>query len=119
MGSIGLPELIAIVFLGCGLALYFLPTVVAALRRKKNIAPILIVNLFLGWSVIGWVVSLVWALSTEAADVPPVMSAVLVQPAVQPTPRHTAVPTGKLCIHCGKYSQPEARFCASCGQAFA
>ena len=26
---------------------------------------------------------------------------------------------GKLCAHCGKYSQPDSRFCPHCGQPFA
>jgi hypothetical protein len=46
----------------CLLALlYFLPTIVAA-NRGHNIALILVLNLFIGWTVIGWFVMLVWAL---------------------------------------------------------
>ncbi len=49
-----------------GLLLYFIPTLISVLRRRNNTLAIFALNLFLGWSVIGWVVSLVWALSAEA-----------------------------------------------------
>jgi hypothetical protein len=45
-----------------GLALYFLPTIIAAVRRCKGILGILLVNIFTGWTFIGWVASLVWSL---------------------------------------------------------
>jgi hypothetical protein len=41
--------------------LYFLPSLVAACRHHNNTAAIVVVNLFLGWSFIGWVLALVWA----------------------------------------------------------
>jgi Superinfection immunity protein len=44
-----------------GLVLLFLPTVVARLRNHPNAGAIFLVNLFFGWTFIGWVVSLLWA----------------------------------------------------------
>ena len=41
--------------------LYFLPSICAFTRGHPSKAGILILNIFLGWSLIGWVVSLVWA----------------------------------------------------------
>ncbi len=46
-----------------GLAIYFVPTVVASLRNHRNVLAIAIVNLLFGWSCIGWVVALIWALA--------------------------------------------------------
>ena len=43
------------------LALYFLPAIIAALREHNNAGAILVLNLFLGWTVLGWVLALVWA----------------------------------------------------------
>lgn len=43
------------------LMFYFLPTFIAMMRRHPNAVAILIINLFLGWSLIGWVVSLAWS----------------------------------------------------------
>ncbi len=42
-------------------AFYFLPTLIAFLRQHKNMLAIFLLNLFLGWTVLGWVISLVWS----------------------------------------------------------
>ena len=49
-------------FLVFGLALYFLPAIVAAVRHTHNATGVLLLNLFLGWTVIGWFVALLMAL---------------------------------------------------------
>ncbi len=41
--------------------LYFLPTIIAS-HRGHHVAGILLLNLFLGWTGIGWIVMLLWAL---------------------------------------------------------
>ena len=41
--------------------LYMLPTFVAMHRRHHNTGAILVVNLFLGWTAIGWIVALAMA----------------------------------------------------------
>jgi len=46
------------------MALYFLPTIVAA-HRGHEVTGILLLNLFLGWTVIGWMAMLVWALAAR------------------------------------------------------
>lgn len=50
-----------LILLAAGLCLYFLPTTVALKNKKKNATAILILNLFLGWTFLGWVIALVWA----------------------------------------------------------
>jgi hypothetical protein len=52
-------------FIGFGFVMYFLPSIIALARSKRDITAILLLNLFLGWSVIGWVVALVWAVKTD------------------------------------------------------
>jgi hypothetical protein len=42
-----------------------LPTILAFARSKRDTAAILLLNLFLGWTMIGWVVALVWAVKTD------------------------------------------------------
>ena len=44
-----------------GLAVYFLPTIIALARKRRNTLAIFLLNFFLGWTLIGWVVALVWA----------------------------------------------------------
>ena len=43
------------------LGIYFLPAIVAFQRAHKNSASILVVNIFLGWTLLGWVVALAWS----------------------------------------------------------
>jgi T4 superinfection immunity protein len=52
-------------FFGFGFVIYFLPTILAFARNKRDTSAILLLNLFLGWTMIGWVVALVWAVKTD------------------------------------------------------
>jgi hypothetical protein len=55
-------ELIAgLIVLSLLLALYFLPTIIAGVRSHRNTLAIFIVNLLLGWSLLGWIAALVWS----------------------------------------------------------
>jgi Superinfection immunity protein len=51
---------------GFGLVLYFLPTILAFARSKRDAVSILVLNLFLGWTAIGWIIALVWALKADS-----------------------------------------------------
>lgn len=51
-----------LLFVGIMFWIYFLPTYIARKRHHNNTAAIFILNLFLGWSLVGWVIALVWAL---------------------------------------------------------
>lgn len=50
---------------GFGFVFYFLPSIVAFARGKRDAASIFVLNLLLGWTAIGWVVALVWALKHD------------------------------------------------------
>jgi Superinfection immunity protein len=49
------------IFLSLLAFLYFLPTILAV-RRGHEVAPVLLLNLFLGWTGIGWLILLLWAI---------------------------------------------------------
>jgi hypothetical protein len=51
---------------GVGFLFYFLPSIVAAARSKRDLVSIFVLNLLLGWTAIGWVIALVWALKVDA-----------------------------------------------------
>ncbi|MFC5509295.1 superinfection immunity protein [Bosea massiliensis] len=40
--------------------LYFLPALLAAARENPHKVPIFILNLFTGWTGLGWVAALIW-----------------------------------------------------------
>jgi hypothetical protein len=54
-------EFIAIILFIFIVFLYFLPTVIAIQSKHKHVAPIMIINIFLGWTLLGWVGALVWS----------------------------------------------------------
>ncbi|HEV7156954.1 MAG TPA: superinfection immunity protein [Caulobacteraceae bacterium] len=69
LAGLGTAALVAVIFASlAGLALYFLPTIIAVARQKRNALPIFVLNAFLGWTFIGWVAALVWCLTAEPAS---------------------------------------------------
>jgi Superinfection immunity protein len=76
------------------IALLFLPTLIAKSRRHPNALPIFLVNLFFGWTFIGWVVALVWACTRPA---PPLFYAP-VYPTVMAPPHQPAVASSAVSI---------------------
>jgi Superinfection immunity protein len=47
---------------------YFVPVIVARVRRVSGFAQVVVVNVFLGWTAVGWVVALVMALRPSRAQ---------------------------------------------------
>ena len=79
---------IAVIFL-----LYWLPTVIAFRRGHVSRGGILILNLVAGWTVIGWIVCLIWA-AGNAAGAAPVQNTLVVTNVVAPpqTPYGASAP---------------------------
>jgi hypothetical protein len=79
--------------------LYFLPSVIA--HNKRDFGGILVVNLLFGWTIIGWIIALIWACAAE-------------------TKPHILVVAGagggRYCCQCGTVSVPGGRFCGTCGR---
>ena len=101
-GGFGELGLLVMVSLIVGVVLYFLPTIIVVKRQTANVTPIVLVNLLLGWTVIGWIIALIWSLSAQG---------------VPQGPATGSAPL--LCPQCGKSSQGGSRFCAHCGAAIA
>ena len=45
--------------------MYWLPTLIAIVRQTPSALGVAMLNFFLGWTVIGWIVALVWALAAN------------------------------------------------------
>lgn len=45
--------------------LYMLPSLVASGRSHANASAIVVLNLFLGWTVLGWIGALVWSMTNN------------------------------------------------------
>lgn len=46
--------------------LYFIPTFNAYSNKKRNAGSVFVINFFLGWSIIGWVVALSMSMGKDA-----------------------------------------------------
>lgn len=68
----GALEAIMVIFVvgGVSLFIYFIPSFAAG-TRHRNFNAILVLNIFLGWTFIGWVIALVWACMDSQKDPPP------------------------------------------------
>jgi ABC-type transport system involved in cytochrome c biogenesis permease component len=53
------------------LVIYFVPLIVALVRHHRQSLAIGVLNVFLGWSGIGWVAALVWACTSDTERRPP------------------------------------------------
>lgn len=93
----------AVCVLLIGVLIYFIPALVG--QNRRNAGAIFVLNLLLGWTVIGWVVALVWAMTSES-----------------PLPVVTmATPVTDARYRCPRCQQPVARDapgCATCGVVF-
>lgn len=79
--------------------LYFLPAIIG--HNKHNAAGIFLVNLFLGWTIVGWVIALFWACTAD-----PCMPVMVV----------AGPPGAHFCSNCGRPTIVAARFCSACGR---
>jgi len=50
--------------LAIGATFYFLPTIIAAGRGHPQVVPIFVINVLLGWTLLGWVATLAWSVSS-------------------------------------------------------
>jgi len=72
----GVTELFgSVLFVVIAVGSYFLPTIIATKRDHHQAGAITIINIFLGWTILGWVICLAWSCSavkkTAAAQINP------------------------------------------------
>ncbi len=60
---LGLPLFLLILIGFFAFFLHFLPTFIAGSRHVHNFWWIFIINFFFGWTLIGWIAALIWALN--------------------------------------------------------
>ena len=77
---------------------YFVPTIVAVVRKHHWIPRIFVVNALLGWTVIGWIIALIWACAAEERQ-----------------PIYAYAGPARYCTRCGAMT-PGAHFCPTCAR---
>lgn len=60
----GQPEIFTIVIALLVAIVYFTPSLLAY-KKKRNAKAILALNIFAGWTFVGWIIALVWALTKD------------------------------------------------------
>jgi hypothetical protein len=50
--------------------LYFLPSIVAVARDTHDVGSVIVVNVFLGWTFLGWVISMASAVQSHRPATP-------------------------------------------------
>ena len=60
---------LTIIFL-IAIVIYFLPAIIASSRHHRNQNAIFVLNLFLGWTLVGWVIALVWSNTADTEEKP-------------------------------------------------
>lgn len=63
----GFGNTMAVLFFLVAPALYLLPIYEASIRKDKSVGAIAAITVFLGWTGVGWVAALAWALSNREA----------------------------------------------------
>ena len=54
---------VGIIALAVSAVVYFLPTIIALKRNTSNKTAAILVDIFLGWSFVGWIIALVLSLT--------------------------------------------------------
>jgi Superinfection immunity protein len=65
-GSSADSTILGFVLLAFMIGAYWVPTIIAYFRHLPNVAQVALLNFFLGWTGIGWVVALIWAAKPKA-----------------------------------------------------
>jgi hypothetical protein len=68
LGTAG-EKVLAVALIALAISIYFLPSFAAHSLKKTNFTAIFVLNLFLGWTLLGWVVALVWALTKDSSEI--------------------------------------------------
>lgn len=89
------------------LILYFVPAMIATARNHPNRTPIFMLNLFLGWTFLGWVAALIWSFTAVVPQAPG---------AIQTFSGPIAVEKPKTCQWCMALNSRAFRHCCECGK---
>jgi ribosomal protein L32 len=93
---------VVVTILVVGVVIYFLPVIIAISRGHHNTLAIVFLNLFVGWTGIGWLAALVWAgTAVERTRSPPLRIA-------------SATAKLRVCPQCGEEIKRIARVCKHC-----
>ncbi len=114
-GSVIGSVIVVVLTLIFSLVLYFIPAFIATARDLPNQGSVWVINIFLGWTFIGWVVALAMSVVGNRPTTqfrPPNASG-------PPAPAKVATRATKKCPDCAETVLSDAHVCKYCGHHFA
>lgn len=110
------------VFVVMGICIYFIPTFVAVTRKVTNSGSVFVINLLLGWSIVGWAIALAMAVKTNMTRVEIVNSEARVNDSSRPAAQSQGAAShppvipeaGRRCPRCDKALPGDAHKCTRC-----
>ena len=97
-----------------GVVIYLIPSWIAWSRRHRNQGAIGVLNILLGWTVIGWIGALIWSCTSNVE--PSAMPAAAVKPVPCPYCAEPIHPAARRCKHCQAELGTQPRRCGDCGR---
>ena len=83
-----------------GFVIYFLPTMSAYSRKHRSAGGIFLLNLLLGWTLLGWIIAAVWSATGDVKTGDP--SAPSPETHIRcPECRELVIRDARKCKHCG------------------
>lgn len=83
-----------------GFLLYWIPTLIAVSNNHKDVVGVFVLNFFVGWTFIGWLISLVWSVKNSNDENQYTQESFLV------------------CPKCSISNSISSQFCNRCGNKF-